>query len=606
MLQHIYFIARRIYIILLTLPRDIKLIYALTCAILNTKRMAAKDATLVSEFRKTVKRDPDRVCYYFQDETWTVRRVDEYSNQIGRILQAAGLVKNDVIALMCENRPEYVAVWLGAAKVGLVSALINTNLKKGPLIHSISTVKSKLLIVSTMYYPEVEDILDSIPDIKIYILDDSKPGRPNITELVKTTSAAEVTPSEPLRSHDNLLYIFTSGTTGLPKAAIMPNFKILLGGQVGKHLLSLGSGDVIYNCLPMYHSSGGLIGTIPALTLGSTIAIRSKFSASNYFRDCAKYKCNAGIYIGEMCRYLLATKESEADYSHNVEKMIGVGMRGDIWAQFVKRFHIGRVVEFYGATEGNANLVNIDNKEGAVGIIPTLLPTFLHPIAIIRFDLVENQPIRDPSTGLCIRCKYDEPGMIVGEIKQSDPSRHYYGYADKKESQKKVLENVFKTRDKYFLSGDMMQMDEMGYLYFKDRTGDTYRWKGENVSTMEVETTISKYLPGSEFTVYGVKVGNLDGRAGMIAIVDKHNELDLSLLIQGLDGNLPTYARPLFVRIMKAIEMTGTFKIKKVQLQNEGLNPNNISDDLYVRIGSEFVRITPELYEKILNGEIRL
>ncbi|KAI5737131.1 hypothetical protein M8J76_010317 [Diaphorina citri] len=605
-LQHVYFIIRRVYIILLTLPRDVNIIYSLSRAILGTKRMAATNTTLVSEFKKSVKRRPNAPCYYFQDETWTIKQIDEYSNKIARVLQDDGFKKGDVLALMCENRPEYVGVWLGAAKLGVISALINTNLKKQPLVHSISTVKSKAIIVSALYYPEIEAIRESIPDVKLFLLDETKPDLPNLSDLMKTTPASEVKPSEPLQTSDSLLYIYTSGTTGLPKAAIMPNFKVLLGGQVGKHLLSLGSGDVIYNCLPMYHSAGGLIGTIPALILGSSIAIRTKFSASNYFRDCAKYKCNAGIYIGEMCRYLLASKESEADYSHQVVKMIGVGMRGDIWAKFVKRFHVQTIVEFYGATEGNANLVNMDNTEGAVGIIPTLLPTFLHPVAIIQFDLVENQPIRDPKTGLCIRCKYNQPGMIIGEIKQSDPSRHFYGYADKKESQKKILENVFKPGDKYFLSGDMMVMDELGYLYFKDRTGDTYRWKGENVSTMEVEATISKYLPYTEFTVYGVKVGDLDGRAGMIAIVDTSNQVDLKLLVQGLDANLPAYARPLFVRIMKAIEMTGTFKIKKIQLQNEGFDPSQISDDLYVRQGSEFVRMTPNTYEKIMNGEIKM
>uniref|UniRef100_A0A8D9A1V5 Very long-chain fatty acid transport protein n=1 Tax=Cacopsylla melanoneura TaxID=428564 RepID=A0A8D9A1V5_9HEMI len=606
-IQHIYFIARRLYFILLTFPRDIILIYSLLRSILGTKRLAANNATLVSEFKASLKKHPDRDCYYYEDQTWTLRQIDEYSNRIARILQNDGYKKHDVVALMCENRPEYVGMWLGAAKLGIVTALINTNLKKQPLIHSIETVGSKALVVSSLYYKEIQHIRDSIPHVRLYLLDDSQDDLSNISQLLKSTPCSDVTPSEPLVTSDSLLYIFTSGTTGLPKAAIMPNFKVLLGAQVGHHLLSLGSEDVIYNCLPLYHSSGGLIGTIPALVLGSAIAIRTKFSATNYFRDCAKYKCNTGLYIGELCRYLLASKESEADYSHQVVKMIGVGMRGDVWSQFVKRFHVPRIIEFYGATEGNANLVNTDNTEGAVGIIPTLLPTFLHPVAIIRYDLVENQPVRDIKTGLCVRCKYNEPGMIIGEIKQSDPSRHYYGYADKKESAKKVLENVFSKGDRYFLSGDLMVMDERGYLYFKDRTGDTYRWKGENVSTMEVEAIISKYLPNTEFTVYGVKVGVLDGRAGMIAIVDNQNQVDLSRLIQGLDTNLPVYARPLFIRIMNnAIETTGTFKIKKVQLQNEGFNPGKISDTLYVRQGNEFVRISPELHERLVKGEIKL
>lgn len=361
--------------------------------------------------------------------------------------------------------------------------------------------------------------------------------------------------------------------------------------------------DRIYTPLPLYHTAGGIMAIGQALLHGNTIVIKKKFSASAYFNDCLKYKCTVAQYIGEMCRYILAVPPKKEDKEHNIRMIFGNGLRPQIWDEFVKRFNISQVLEFYGATEGNANILNVDNKTGAIGFVSRIIPSF-YPISIIKVN-ADGEPIRN-SKGLCQVCGPDEPGVFIGKITQNDPSRAYLGYVDQKATESKVVHDVFRKGDSAFLSGDIVVSDELGYLYFKDRTGDTFRWKGENVSTSEVEGIVSNFINYRDCIIYGVEVQGAEGRAGMAAIYDEQGTLDINKLATDIKEQLPIYARPLFVRILTKIDLTGTFKLKKKDLQEEGYNPRKIQDKLYYldpKLG--YFTLTPDIYDQIQEGRIK-
>lgn len=306
-----------------------------------------------------------------------------------------------------------------------------------------------------------------------------------------------------------------------------------------------------------------------------------------------------------MCRYCLSTPGQQTDTSHNLRMVFGNGLRPQIWPQFVKRFNIPQVCEFYGATEGNANIVNVDNVVGAIGFVSRIIPA-VYPISIIKADQDTGEPIRGPN-GLCQLCKPNEPGVFVGKIIPNNPSRAFLGYVDKTASSKKIVRDVFKKGDSAFLSGDILTADECGNLFFVDRTGDTFRWKGENCSTSEIEAQVSNEAGYRDSVVYGVEIVNVEGRAGMVAISDPEKTLNLKELGQNLRKALPTYARPQFLRILEKIDMTGTCKLKKVDLQKEGFDPNVVSDKLYFLNAktNEYEPLTVEVYEKILSQDIR-
>uniref|UniRef100_A0A1B0EYX6 long-chain-fatty-acid--CoA ligase n=1 Tax=Phlebotomus papatasi TaxID=29031 RepID=A0A1B0EYX6_PHLPP len=433
--------------------------------------------------------------------------------------------------------------------------------------------------------------------VSLYQFNDAANGKcqstaKDLTSLMLAASKDRPT-AKKANHHDRLLYIYTSGTTGT-SSSVLP-FIILAKFR---------QDDIFYTPLPLYHTAGGIMNAGQAILFGATVVIRKKFSASGYFPDCQKYKCTVAQYIGEMCRYVLATPPSPSDKAHQIRLVFGNGLRPQIWPQFVERFKIPRVAEFYGATEGNANIVNIDNTVGAIGFVSRIIPQ-VYPISIIRADPATGEPIRGRN-GLCQLCKPNEPGVFIGKIIEGNPSRAFLGYVDKAASEKKIVRDIFKKGDSAFLSGDLLTADERGNLYFKDRTGDTFRWKGENVSTSEVEAQVSNVAGYRDAVVFGVEIPNLEGRAGMAAILDPERTVDLKALADGLRKALPTYARPLFVRLLVKVDMTGTFKLKKLDLQNEGFNPEIVTDPLYYLTSKgQYEELTMDAYAKICSGEIR-
>ena len=281
-------------------------------------------------------------------------------------------------------------------------------------------------------------------------------------------------------------------------------------------------------------------------------------------------------------------------------------MRAHIWEEFKNRFQIAQICEFYGATEGNASLGNITGKVGAVGFFPTLIPLAAYPLKIIRIDPDTNEPVRN-SSGFCKMVDYNEPGELIGKIVEKDLLREFTGYKGlPSQTQNKIMTDVFKRGDKYFRTGDFLKMDEEGYVYFNDRTGDTFRWRGENVSTTEIENTASKIIKNLQVACYGVEIPGAEGRAGMIAIVHQ-DDIDLAELCRELQERLPTYAVPLFVRVVEKLEYTATEKIIKRKLREEAFDINHIVDPLYFMdpVSKTYIPLTEDIYKKIIDKEYK-
>jgi solute carrier family 27 fatty acid transporter 1/4 len=600
-----------LYVLFKTIPRDAQgIVRGVKFAVmLGIIQLQQKSVGTI--FDSVAKKYAKKVCYYFEDKEWTFKDVNDLANKTANYFAAKGLVKGDAVALFMENRPEYICIWVGLSKIGVVPALINTNLRLHPLHHSLAAVDCKAIIYGKELTSAVEEILTEkyVAALPLYCsgqgTEKSLPNALNLDEELKNVSTKTPKPISPVTFNDKLFYIYTSGTTGLPKAAVIKHGRYAMI-TVGSHYLQdVRTSDVVYTTMPLYHSAAGILGIGHSLFYGTSILLKKKFSARNFWTDCIKYDVTVCQYIGEICRYLLSQPERPEDSAHKVRLMIGNGLRPDIWAKFVTRFSIKHIAELYGSTEGNCNIVNVDGKVGAVGFVPR----WIYPIFFMKLVKVDKdgEPIRDPKTGFLIPCKPNEPGELVAKINHGHPFRDFQGYADSSSKKKKIMTDAFKKGDAVFRSGDILVMDQYGYFYFKDRQGDTFRWKGENVSTAEVEAIISRICGLKDAVVYGVQVPGADGRAGMAAIADPDGTLNLEELAAGAAKELPSYARPLFVRTMKHIDMTGTFKMKKSDLQAEGYDISKVgADNIYLFLNGNYVLLDQTMSNDIQSGKIRL
>jgi fatty-acyl-CoA synthase len=532
------------------------------------------------------------------------------ANRYSRWALVQGLRKGDTVCLMMPGRPEYLAIWIGITRIGGVVALLNTHLTGPALAHSINVVSPKHIIVAAELFTALTSArphLGSEPEIWLH--GDADANFARIDRVVDGLSGGPLEASDcpPLTIEDHALYIYTSGTTGLPKAANMNHYRVMLASYAFAGVMNTRASDRMYDCLPLYHTAGGLLATGALLVDGGSVVIREKFSAREFWYDVVRWDCTCFQYIGELCRYLLNAPPSPQERAHRLRLACGNGLRPDVWAQFKERFRIPQIIEFYAATEGNVSLFNFDGKEGAVGRLPWWMAARF-PTKIVRFDRERQQPVRD-ERGFCIECEVDEPGEVVGKILKdaSKPGQRFEGYADATETGRKILHDVFEKGDAWFRTGDLMRKDRNGYFYFVDRIGDTFRWKGENVSTTEVEEAISRFGGIAEANVYGVAVPGREGRAGMAALVAGDN-LNLTALNDYLARQLPEYARPVFLRIRQDNDITTTFKQKKVDLVKDGFDPGRTSDPIYFSDPQRkaFVRLDGALFADINAGRIRL
>jgi fatty-acyl-CoA synthase len=549
---------------------------------------------------------PDNVSIVFEDKTYTYRDLEENARRYAHWARSLGLKHGDVVALLMENRPEYIFAWSGLIKLGVTVALINTNLRERALAHSLTISGAKHVVLGSELADNYATALDDLAEKPTVWATGGKVQGSNDLDQTLAQQPVTALPADiraGMKARDKCFYIYTSGTTGLPKAANMSHQRI----QTMMHSFAIAmrstEKDRMYVVLPLYHSAGGVCAIGSTLTVGGSVILKRKFSTTQFWEDCVKYQATQFQYIGELCRYLLNAPSHPLERKHSLRVVMGNGLRPEIWPAFQNRFSIPWVIEFYGATEGNVALVNTDGKVGAIGRVPDYMRNVIKT-RLVRFDIEHETPIRN-AQGFCTECAHDEVGEAIGKI--DDERGRFEGYSKGADTEKKILRDVFEKGDAWFRTGDLLRRDAEGYFYFVDRIGDTFRWKGENVATSEVAEAISVFPGVKEANVFGVKVPGTDGRAGMVSMVAAP-DLDLVAFKSHLDRNLPVYARPIFVRLQKEMEVTGTFKHRKVELVKEGYDPAAVPDPLYFLdpVTAQYVSLTKDLHDRVNAGEIRL
>jgi fatty-acyl-CoA synthase len=556
--------------------------------------------SIVDIVEAQAKRRPAAIAIYYLDQAVSYAQLEARANRYAHWAQAQGIGRGAAVALLMENRPDYICAWLGLFKVGAQVALINTNLQGAALVHSISISGAAHAIVGAEL---VANFLAAPFEKQPALWIEGEGG--NLSAALAAVSDAS--PGKAARAgvtlRDRAFFIYTSGTTGLPKAANFSHMRMLFMMSGFDGGLRPRASDRIYDPLPLYHSTGGVCAVGLAFFSGGALILKRKFSVHEFWGDVHKYGATMFEYIGELCRYLLNAPPSPLERGHKIRAITGNGLRPEIWREFQERFAIPRIVEFYGATEGNVSMLNYDGTVGAVGRVPDYLEGLL-PSRVVRFDVEKEMPVRGRD-GLCIECGPDEVGEALGGI-SARAGREFEGYTNTADSDKKMLRDVFKKGDLWFRTGDLMRRDGHGYFYFVDRIGDTFRWKGENVSTGEVGEALAA-VPGIlEANVYGVTVPGVDGRAGMASLV-VDGDFNLDDLPARLKIRLVSYARPIFLRLAASIDVTGTFKQRKMDLVREGFDPSAIADPLYILDPdtAKYERLTLMRYADIVEGRVK-
>ena len=543
-------------------------------------------ASLAHTFQDTTNRFAERPFLYFEDEMWTYADTNKAANILATYLTSTGVKHGDRIVLFMENRPSFVISLLALNKIGAIAVLINTSLTGDPLIHCINSSDSIKCIVGAEQADALEDVLDQINITKqedfLWSKDTDQYSLPDwaidLQAQLDNSNDKNLDETNSVKAKDVACYIFTSGTTGVPKAAICPNQKLIAASiNIKMAGYRINEKDCMHNSLPLYHSTGLMLGLCAVVQAGASTFIKRKFSATSFWDEVQKYNTTALVYIGELCRYLANSEPRQAEQNNPLEVMVGNGLRPDVWDTFKDRFQVNRIVEIYGASEGNALFMNLLNKNKTIGMTNA-------DVALIEYDVAEDEVLKTDD-GFCKRILNHDPGLLIVRI---GPNAVFNGYTDAQATEKKILRNVFDEGDAWFNTGDLIKTVDVGYslgkthYQFVDRIGDTFRWKSENVSTNEVGEILNGYKDVNMSNVYGVQIPGCEGRAGMAAFsLEDAENFDWQAFSDYVENSLPKYARPLFIRIIQEMDTTGTFKLKKNDLRNEAFDIGKVSDPIY-------------------------
>ena len=530
--------------------------------------------------QRHAERTPQATALLFEGRRWSYAELNAWANRIASVLKAQGVRSGDAVAILMENRPEVLACVAATVKLGAIAGMLNHQQRGDVLAHSIRLTKAKLVIAgdeclealhSSGFHPGedrnhrylwVGEGAGAVPE-----------GFLDLAALSASAPVGNPPETAKIQLRQPCFYIFTSGTTGLPKASVMTHYRWLRGmAGLGQMALRIHSDDVLYCALPLYHNNALTVSWGSAMSAGAALALGRKFSASRFWDEIRRYDATAFCYIGELCRYLLNQPAKNTDRQHRVRLIVGNGLRPEIWDEFQQRFGIARISEFYGASESNLAFANGFDIARTAGFCPL-------PFAVVEFDAEAEAPRRG-GDGFMRKVAKGDVGLLINEVTDKSP---FDGYTDEKASQAKLLRNVFKKGDVWFNTGDLVRDQGMRHIQFADRVGDTFRWKGENVATTEVEAALNRFAGVEQACVYGVQVPGTDGRAGMAALtMAAGTMLDGVALAQHLCAQLPAYAVPLFLRLREEQETTSTFKFRKVELKREGFDPAQVSEPLYV------------------------
>ncbi|MEE2854673.1 MAG: long-chain-acyl-CoA synthetase FadD6 [Actinomycetota bacterium] len=529
----------------------------------------------------------DRIFLRMGDQQLTYRDANAAANRYAAVLAARGVGQGDVVAIMLRNSPNTVLAMLAAVKCGAVAGMLNYHQRGEVLAHSLGLLDAKVLIAETDLVSAVAECGGSGRTETLTVED--------LERFALSAPATNPASASAVHARDTAFYIFTSGTTGFPKASVMTHLRWLKAlaafGGIG---LRLKSSDTLYCCLPLYHNNALTVALSSVINSGATLALGKSFSASKFWDDVIANEATAFIYIGEVCRYLLNQPAKPTDRAHKVRVIAGNGLRPEIWDEFTERFGIARVCEFYASSEGNAAFINVFNVPRSTGVFPM-------PLAYVEYDPDTGAPLRDDN-GRVRRVPAGEPGLLLSPVNRLQP---FDGYTDQESSEKKLVRNAFREGDCWFNTGDVMSPQGMGHAAFVDRLGDTFRWKGENVATTQVEAALASDDSVEDCTVFGVEVPRTGGRAGMAAVKLRGGaEFDGQSLARAVYDQLPAYALPLFVRVVESIEQTTTFKSRKVELREQAYG-SDVKDPLYVLAGRDkgYVPFYDEYPDEVAEGK---
>ena len=576
-------------------------------------KMAEDDdcVSLGAMFEDTVHRYSNNVMLVFEARTWTYSQFNREVNQLARVLTDRGVSRGDTVALFMENRAEYALSMLALAKMGASSSLINNSLTGSAIAHCIKATNAKGCIVGAEKAEIFADVLNDLcwtdGEPLLWFADGEMDQRPvwatdaRAEMSSKAQTNQEVTRS--IKAAETAMYIFTSGTTGMPKAALVSHRKVVATGHgAGRLGFRIKPKDRLYLCLPLYHITGMGPGFCGFISAGGSIVLRRSFSASNFWHDIQEHQANCFVYVGELCRYLTMQQYCREEENNPLEKLMGNGLRPDVWDEFKARFAVSRICEMYGSSEGNVSFFNILNKDRTIGAASST-------IALVEYDNENDRIIRDQA-GLCVEVPLGEPGLLLGKI--TDKTR-FEGYTDSSETAKKIVRDVLEPGDRWFNTGDLIRQIDVGFalglkhFQFVDRTGDTFRWRAENVSTNEVAEVLNQHAQVDMANVYGVEVPGAEGRAGMVAFVlEKGRDLDLDAFDELVEAELPSYARPVFLRVQRAMATTGTFKLLKGELREQAYHLDKVGqDEIYVRKphSTKYERLDAGFYKDIVAGK---
>lgn len=558
--------------------------------------------TLPALIEEGAARFGDAPALVSDEERLSYRALDARASQYARWALARGIGRGQAVGLLMANRPEYMAIWLGITRAGGTVALLNTQLRGESLAHCVRAGAPRHVIVGADLSQSLLAALEASGlDVEVWVHGEDAPGCRRIDLEIDRQAQGSLAPgdADAVTIDDRALLIYTSGTTGLPKAAYISHARLMQWTLWFAGMMETTPGDRMYNVLPMYHSVGGVLATGSVLAAGGCVVIRDGFSARRFWSDVVRWECTLFQYIGELCRYLLHSAPVPEERRHRLRMCCGNGLRADVWEQFAARFGIPRIFEFYAATEGNVSLFNVEGKPGAIGRIPGYL-AHRFPVVLVRFDVQSGQPLRN-AQGLCEPCAVNEAGEALGRIQSatSNIGARFEGYTSRDATEAKIVRDVFEPGDAWFRTGDLMRKDAAGYFYFVDRIGETFRWKGENVSAAEVAQALLAFPAVKDAVVYGVRVPGTEGRAGMAALVCGP-DLDLADLHRHLEDCLPEYARPLFVRLCSAVPVTGTFKHATQALAEQAYDPRASADRVYFdELRRRYIPVDQPLYDRI-------
>ena len=550
---------------------------------------------------------PNNKALLFEDQEYAYKELNEWINRYSNFFLSLGVERGEIINVFLENRPELMFIMAAMSKIGTIGSLINTRQRSATLRHSLKLNPVRIYLIGEELldaFEEVKGDLDLTQEDKLYFIVDK--GEMDIPEgyidfraQVKNQNIKNPSTTADILGKETYVFIFTSGTTGLPKAAHIRNVHTV-GSMLGwgKMALNMQPDDIYYISLPIYHSNALHIGWASAIVNGSAVALARRFSVRNFWKDITKFKATCFNYIGEICRYLYNQPPNPNDRKHTVYKIAGNGLRPEIWKEFKERFGIREVYEHYGMTEMQGMFCNYLNRDCTIGIC-------LSDYTIVKYDIENDEPIRGEDGFLQV-VDEGEAGLFLMKIQ--DPYT-FAGYTSKSANQQKILENAFEEGDIWLYSGDLIRNIGHNHAQFVDRLGDTFRWKGENVSTSEVEDVISSFEEVEHSSVYGILIPNTEGRAGMASIISNknHKEFNFDGLKKVVNENLPKYAIPLFIRFLDELSTTDTYKIPKSDMKKVGFDIGKTEDSIYVLLpdSTDYTLLTEEIYSDVMNEKYR-